>query len=455
MRYEVFMNKILLFILLIITTQALFSVPVWYANPMDYHDSGIYIVGIGEGRSYEEAMAIARAEMIKQISVNVNVDTEVIFQAIETERFAAYTEHINRNIQLSAEREILGMEVLRQERMNRRYYVMTGLNKQRLLRSIEIEMSDLWLRIQASFRNAERTISEGQLVLALGFYENAQNLLDRLYSEKIIYDSLSDIPANIQDLVSIDEVENRTSALINSMVFEVVSGDHQSARVGVALNEPVVFSASIPDARDRKIMLRNLPVLITSGDGTQIESGFTNENGEYTVYVAGNLNQGLRGRVIIQANLSRFPEMYHQMMRDIRGEAFFRPTALVPINVNLSVVDIEGNDVPSAFRQVSRLLSDKNVFHHDDASIIAKGTVSLRDSRLVSGAEGQLFFADVVIDIEFRERESGNIIGVLHGRGRGMHERSDAFAINNAYERISLDMNELNELIVKIEDIDV
>jgi hypothetical protein len=397
-------------------------------------------------------MAIARAEIIKQISVSVNVDTEVVFQAIETDRFATHSEFINRNIQLSAEREVLGMEVLQQERMNRRFYVMAGLNKRRLLRNIEVEMSDLWLRIQAGFRNAERTLNEGQLVLALGFYENAQNLLNRLYSEKLIYDGLSDLPANLQDLVSIDEAEIRANAMINSVVFDVVSGDNQSARVGVALNEPIVFSASVLGVRDEVIMLRNLPVVISSGDGTQIDSGFTNEAGLFTVHIPGNLNHEQRGRVVIQLNLSRFPEIYHQMMIDIRGEAVFRSTALVPINVSLTVVDAYGNDVPSAFRQVSRLLSEKNIFHHDSASITARGIVSVRDLRLVSGAEGQLFFADVIIDIEFRQRDSGNIIGALQGRGRSYHDRNEDFAITNAYERIRINMNELNDLIVRLED---
>jgi hypothetical protein len=345
------------------------------------------------------------------------------------------------------------MEVLRQERMNRRFYVMTGLNKRRMLRNIEIEISELWSRIQSGFRNAERTLNEGQLVLALGFYENAQSLINRLYSEKLIYDSMSDIPAYLKDLVSIDDVENRARDLINSIVFEVVSGDNQSARVGVALNEPIVFLASVFNARGETIMLRNLPVVLSSGDGVQIESGFTNADGEYTIHVPANLNFEHRGQVVIHANLSRFPEIYHEMMRDIRGVAIYRSTALVPINVNLTVVDIEGNNVAVAFRQVSRLLSEKNIFHHEGAQITAKGTVSVRDIRLVAGSEGQLFFTDVVIDIEFRDRETGNILGVLQGRGRGMHERGEDFAINNAYERISINMNDLNELIVKMEEV--
>ena len=443
------MKKKYLFLCFILVARVLFSSPVWFQSPRNFYDADVYLAGIGEGDSYDSAMAVARSELIQQISVNVKVDNLVSFLYEETENRITYTETINQNIQLTSEKEIQGIEILRQEQVRGRYYVMLGINKQRMLRNMELEITELWRSIQSSLQNAERHVSNGQIVFAVTTYHNIQESLIELYTIKAIYDAFSTRALNINQLILLSDVDNLMRDLLSAIKFEVVSGDYQTVRRGVLLPHPILFRASLNllEEDNGVIPLRNLPVVLTYGDGQHIENGYTNENGEFSTRPVAIPNVSNLGRIVIKINSEQFPLSLYRFLQNIVTEASFSTTEPEPIKVHLTIVDERGRNVQSAYNRVSNLFRENNILIDSNASIIAHGVASVTN-RLRDSDGG--WFCEVDVNIEFSQRQNRQVIGNLYGTGV-MRGQSQEVTIDRAFGAIQLNTEDIRDIVLKIE----
>ena len=445
------MKRVLTLIILLSVFAYLFSSPSWYQNPRRFYEPNQFIVGVGSGDSYESAMSNAKSELIQQITVNVKTDTDVTFLSSETESKAYYTEYLKQNIRTTSEQQIQGMEIMQQEQVNNKYFIMLALNKQRMLRNMQSEIDELWIAIQTNIVNAENFKNMGQVVFALEAYSKIQDLLSKLIAKKMLYDNLDIKPYYIKDLISTADVENSVKTLIASIRFEVVSGNQQTTRRGTLLPEAIVFSAATRTRDGKIVFLENLPVKLSYGNDSLIETGFTNDNGEYTLYAVALPEQSDRGKIVIQINPFNFPGYYNKLLRNMSGEAYYRTIESIPLQVQLLITDDSGKELPSTQRQISRILSNNNIFHMNEAPLFLNGVVSVNDVRTIEGMGAPKFLVDSVLDLEFGITGSKEIIGSVKGTGKGLSEKSEADAVDKAYNNVSINIRELKILVARAE----
>jgi hypothetical protein len=285
---------------------------------------------------------------------------------------------------------------------------------------------------------------------ALLAYSNALESNLKLLSKKITYDAISPTKYNIQDYISIGDIENSVRSLVSTIRFEIINGNNQTAPRGASLPEAIVFRASIRGPRGDRLMLANLPVRLSYGDDSEIEVGFTDDRGEYTVKALAIAHQRGRGQVSMQINPKMYPQYYSQIVRNVRGVANFRTTDPNPVVVNLSITDDKGVTAVGAMRQISRVLMNNGVIVNEQARINASGTVSVGRVKTVDDSGSRQYLAEASIDLQFRS--GGQIIGTVRGTGQGVSGRSELDAVERAYGNVSLNLRELRNVIQLIID---
>jgi hypothetical protein len=438
------MKKTFLVIIITLIITSLFAVPNWYRNPRAFDPLGEFIIGVGEGTSYEEASRVAKAELVQQITVTVRTDTRVQYVSMESESGAFYAEYINQNIRLTSEQQLVGVETMNQTQIGDRFYVMVALNKLRMLGGMQDQMNEIWGKVRASLNNADRHNANGQLVFALDGYAETQRHLSDLIAKKFLHDSLATRPFQIQGMISDTDIENKVRDLIAAINFEVISGNQQTGRRGSLLPEPIVFQATVRQVGGgTRTHLSGLPIKIFLGDGTEIESGLTDNNGEYSIFVQAIPQTGDRGRISIQINPARFPSFYNRILRNKSTDAHFRVTESEPVNVRLTVVDENNRTLPAAITPISRILANSNVTVRDDGPLFIRGKVTVGNRRMVEGMGAPQHLVNVNLDLEVGVVHSNEVVGILRGSGSGMSNRSEQDSINIAVQNVNFSSREL------------
>ena len=449
------MKKALLFYITTLCMVPLFAQPTWFTNPSSFDPRGSYIIGLGEGFTSDDASAIAKANLVSQITVNIRTDTNTANTSLDSEVSAFYTEYISQNIRLTSNEQLTNMQVVNQAAENDKYYIMVALNKQRMFSSLDSEMKALWNRIQTSMRNADRFRGDNNVVSALESYAQAQKQLSELLVKKYLYDIHATRPYTIGGMISDSDIENNVRELISTLSFEVIGGNQQTTHRGSILPQSVSFQVSARRPGGVRELLSGLPVQILYADGEVIGSGKTNFHGQYHAQVVALANNEDRGRVIIQIDPTNFPSFYNRIFRNKSAEAHFRVTEGPQLQTRLSVLDENANPIPPAISRITALLSNNNVIVQDHAPLFFRGTGTVKERKVVEGNNVPRFIVNVTVELTLGEVTTNSIISTIRGNGSGTSDRSEADAINLAYRNLSFNTHELSTIINKSRDFTV
>ena len=444
-------KKLLIFIFLMFIF-IINATPIWYSNPKKYYDPNEFIVGIGSGNNYEEAISKAKQDLIQQISINVEAVTQTEFSSTETESKSFYTDKVYSAVKTTAEYQLQGMEIMQQEVSKGQNYVMVYINKRRMLSQMLNDLESNWSELQTNLKTAERLKNSGQIPMALEVYSTLQSSLPDYITKKVLYNNLSAKPFTTTESITVSDIEGAVKSLISSIRFEVVNGNQQSGKSGVMLSEAIVFNAYARNSSGEKINLINLPVIISYGDGTFLEKGFTDTLGNYSAFVIAIPERGDRGKIVININPFNFPKYYNSFIRNLSGEAYYKVYENLPIDITVSVSDENGNNLPQTQRQLIRILSANNVFHKDEAELFMRGTAFVRDSQIVEGMGAPKYLVSAELDLEFGIVSSGKVLGSLKGNGKGMSERNESDAKDKAFNNISINSREIKTMLGKVEE---
>ena len=452
MIHKYFKKKLFISLVMLIVFISIQANPSWYQNPQRFYNPEHFFVGIGEGISLDDAFSEARQDLSNQVSLTINTETDISFLSNEAESQGYYLESLNQNIRKISEQQTENSEIMRQEQLSEQFYVMVSLNKTRMFTNLEIEMNEILNKIQINLDSIRLLTEHGQLVSVMDTYSVIHNDLIDFYSLKMLYDHFAQSPFTVQHLITGNDIENRVRGLIASIRFEVLQGNHQTAKQGTILPEAIIFNASSRIPNGDRVNIDNLPVSIQYGDGRLIDAGFTNEKGTYTVYAIAVPEQADRGRIIIQINPVRFPIFYTRNMMHVYGSAHFRLTEAIPLNIKLSIINENGEVIENTQRQLSRILTNNNIIPNDDSSLFMNGVVSIKETRVVDGFGTSRHLVDAEIDIIFGVVDSGAVFGNIQGSGRGLSELNENDAIDRAYSNISINTRDLNQLINSAEN---
>lgn len=443
--------KVLIYCILAVLTAQMFATPQWFNKYRQLYNQDEQIVGLGFADTYENALSNAKADLIQQISVNVEVNTITELISVETESKAFFSESVSRAIKSSSDLQLQGMEILRQETKDNQTYVMISLNKKILINNLSNEVSKIFDDIQSLIANAQNHFQKGNFILALESYNNALEQIPVFITQRTLHDNLTNRPYNTQKNISVSDINTHIRNIIGSIKFEVIKGNQQVSKIGMLLPEPVIFKASARVSGGEFVSLINLPVQVRYGDGTLIEKGLTDTNGNYLIFVNAFPERGDRGKLSIHIDYDKFSPYLRNTLKNLSGEAYYRTLETNPIYISLTVIDDNNNPLEQTKRQLIRVFTNSNVFHNDNATVLVRGKATIDDMKTIEGMGAPKYLTSASVDLEFISKSTGSLIGSLKGTGKGMSDKNEQDAKDKAYSNLSLNSRELRVLLTQIE----
>ncbi len=130
------------------------SLPSWYINPVE--NTAIFIYGVGEGGSLNEAKNSALNDMASRLNVSVNSSVNQFKQTIEnTNKQDSFEKKISTNLNVEVKDiEFPNAQILNSEVVNSRYYVLAKVDKNELIKSYTTKLKLNDNLIRKSLKNA-------------------------------------------------------------------------------------------------------------------------------------------------------------------------------------------------------------------------------------------------------------------------------------------------------------
>ncbi len=423
------------------------ATPKWVSNPRSVLDYEEYIIGIGSGGSYQEALSNAQVDLAQQISVKVESVLELNSSSIETQGKEYYTESIQKSNKLTVDQMMKGLTVARQEQDKNTYWVMVTLNKTLMLNSLRGELDQLYSSAEGLYDDGMAFSTNGKVITAIKSLTDAQAILPEFYSKKAFYDNFAPNPYPISGDLTISSLESGIRSILTSIMFETVSGDKQVAKSGSQLPEPVVFKVIYRAKSGDRIPMAGFPVKVSYGDNTLIEKGQTDNMGMFRSNVIAVPQSGNRGKVLIHSDAFMLPAYMMKNAEQSVGEAYFSTSESEAITCQLLIKDEKGNRLSKVESNIAKSMVGNNVNVTTVSPLIMKGTVYLIESKMVEGIGKPKHLAKVRVDLEFGVEQTKEVLGTISGSGQGMSEINEKDAISRAYDNISINNRELAQML--------
>jgi len=437
------MSKIVLLILFFTVVNFLDAAPSWFRNPNNYIDRNVYLAGVGQGDSYEQARTRAQASISEQISVDVeSISTNVMNAYFTLSGSAVHDELIDQS-RTYAREQVNAAEILREEIYNGIHYVMVGLNKVRVLRRISAETEEIQNGILRSISQAQEFTSRNQIVLALDSYHESVSMLADIIQQKVFFDAFSDRILRINENINESRIRHYITTLINNIRFEVVNDTENLSLRGRQFSSPVTFRANHISSDGRSTILQNLPVALFFGNDTEVETGITNNLGEFGISTIREPTRGNVSLLRIQIDPKRYPYIERSILNNARAEVNFSAT---PFQVQLRVVDQSGNVNNAAQTMLSGLLTQDRRTQHANAPVIVLGTLEWSSSQI-----GSFTTVTAHLNINVSVVASNQILGSHRLMGSATSSMGEADALNIAIGKMSERFREFQLLMQKVE----
>ncbi|PKN79317.1 MAG: hypothetical protein CVU48_05610 [Candidatus Cloacimonetes bacterium HGW-Cloacimonetes-1] len=441
------MRKILAVLISLLIISACAAAPKWVSNPRSVLDYEEYIIGIGSGGSYQEALSNAQVVLAQQISVKVESVLELNSSSIETQGKEYYSESIQKSNKLTVDQMMKGLTVARQDQEKQTYWVMVTLNKTLMLNSLRGELDKLYSSAEGLYDDGMAFSTQGKVITAIKSLTEAQAILPEFYAKKAFYDNFAPNPYPINGDLTISSLESGIRSILTAIMFETVSGDKQTAKNGSQLPEPVVFKVIYRAKSGDRIPMTGFPVKISYGDNTLIEKGQTDNMGMFRTNVIAIPQSGTRGKVIIRSDAFMLPAYMMKNAEQSVGEAFFTTSETEAITCQLLIKDEKGNRLSKVESSIAKSMVSNNVNVSTVSPLIMKGTVYMVESKIVEGIGKPKHLAKVRVDLEFGVEQTKEILGTISGNGQGMSETNQKDAISRAYDNISINNRELAQML--------
>jgi len=442
------MKKLTVFFFLLLVARLLVAQPIWYVRPTSVYQPADYIVGVGEGASYEEAIKAATISLEQQLSILIKPSDNLEDTDPSQETTPYFAAYIYENSHKITNQLIKKLEVRQRLQVGNVFYALVALQKHNVLATIKRDINNLWAKVQKEKETAEQYKTDLHYISALGVYAKAQQTLYELCMNKLFHDNLATEPYAVDEALSETYIENQVKELISNIYFEVISGNQQTTQRGTLLPQPIIFYACAKK-NGKNITLGKLPVSICYGDGTLIENGVTKPDGTYQIYAIGIPQADNRGKISIQIDHITFPGFFNRTFKNKTVSANYQTTETSSLLVSLTVVGTDGKQIVGAQSHIANLLYSQNIRESDRAPVYVRGTTDIVNKKMLNQAWDIRNEVKVTIDLEFGIMLTNEVLGVIHCIGEGISERSEQEAINLAFINTNINQQELNNMVVK------
>lgn len=426
------------------------QIPQWYLDGRSSeYPSSRYIVGVGEGRSQEDAAGQARAAVGAQIRVQVESEITSITREMEVDDHHTFETMFNNATTSIVDESLQGLDLARQAEHAGMYYALAALNRDRYLSELRSDLSRLEDRY-ASLREGGRSqIRDGNIFAGITNFLDAQNIASEFYAAMSTYNALSEAPYGSGDVLRIAEMVPEIRNILTSVRVSVLSGDEQTGDRGRQLSDPLVFKATYHHD-DGEAPVPNLPLRIAYQDGTEADLVTTESDGRASIYLTAYPVRSEVNQVTVEPLFTEIPANYRNVIRNMTIRATYRIAQSERKPVALIITDDKGQRLGQLEQRIGGVIERLGYQISDEAEVVIEGSVSLMDFQEVSGLSGKQTVARTELSLLVKDRTSNAVIGSISGEGTGMSTRGESDALRASQNRINVNRRELSEVLAVI-----
>jgi len=430
------------------------QIPRWFGqSKLPEYSATNYYTGVGEGNTFADAQSDAQAAIASQLRVTIESTVETFVQELETDDRATYVEMFKKTTKSAVNETINGIEIVKTEKVGNRYYVFAALNKTRFLAGLEAELDQLLEQVSKLVRDARNSIKEGKIFVALENYAEAQEYVVQFYTKKAFYDALSPVPFFMIETITLSDTVSEIRLILSGVNIEVIGGDKQSAKAGTLLRDPIVFEVTYMEAgTEKKIPIPNMPITIKYEDGTVIERGSTNQEGQLETYVTALPITSKYGKVYARPNLVQLPPVYKKYLKKAEGSARYSTLEVTPIAFTLTIRDEMGHRLPKVEHKIARSIEKLGHIISDNAEVALDGSVSIIETKGVEGSGGLQHLVTSELSLLMVLKSTGDEVASFTANGNGLSQKSEKEAIEASYRKLNIKKKELAEMLSRAED---
>ena len=426
--------------------------PTWFATgKLPQYSIRYNYVGVGEGTTFSAAQSAAQVAIAAQLEVTVASTIEMHTTAIETENSSYFRDTFKQSTESTINQSVKGIEVVKKQKSNGKYYVFAVLNKTQYMNSLKVELDQLWAKISSYVIDARGFTKEGRIFPALENYMDVQEFIPGFYTKKAFYDALSSIPFRISQDITMGNVLTEMRDILSGVKIEIESGNKQSALIGGPLPNPLVFNVYLKQ-KQNKIPIPGMPLIIKYEDGKVVERVTTDEDGNIESYVTANPTGKKGGKVFARPNLTGLPAFYKGYLKNAEASATYKITDSPPIAFTLTVVDEEGTRLNKVEDKLTKSIEKMGYSVGPDAELALDGNVTIIDEKEVDGKSGRQYLVTAELDMFMVVKMNGEKVASFDAKGKGLSKKNIMDANKKAFQKLKLSKKNLAGMLSEADE---
>ena len=426
--------------------------PTWFATgELPQYSIRYNFVGVGEGTTFSAAQSAAQVAIAAQLEVTVASTIEMHTTAIETENSSYFRDTFKQSTESTINQSVKGIEVVKKQKSNGKYYVFAVLNKTQYMNSLKVELDQLWAKISSYVIDARGFTKEGRIFPALENYMDVQEFIPRFYTKKAFYDALSPIPFRTSQDITMGNVLTEMRDILSGVKIEVESGNKQSALIGGPLPNPIVFNVYLKQKKN-KITIPGMPLIIKYEDGKVVERVTTDEDGNIESYVTANPTGKKGGKVFARPNLTGLPAFYKGYLKNAEASATYKITDSPPIAFTLTVVDEGGTRLNKVENKLIKSIEKMGYSVGPDAELALDGNVTIIDEKEVDGKSGRQYLVTAELDMFMVVKMNGEKVASFDAKGKGLSKKNIKDANKKAFQKLKLSKKNLAGMLSEADE---
>jgi hypothetical protein len=438
----------------VISLSLVFAVgePTWFATgELPQYSIRYNFVGVGEGTTFSAAQSAAQVAIAAQLEVTVASTIEMHTTAIETENSSYFRDTFKQSTESTINQSVKGIEVVKKQKSNGKYYVFAVLNKTQYMNSLKVELDQLWAKISSYVIDARGFTKEGRIFPALENYMDVQEFIPGFYTKKAFYDALSSIPFRISQDITMGNVLTEMRDILSGVKIEIESGNKQSALIGGPLPNPIVFNVYLKQKKN-KITIPGMPLIIKYEDGKVVERVTTDEDGNIESYVTANPTGKKGGKVFARPNLTGLPAFYKGYLKNAEASATYKITDSPPIAFTLTVVDEGGTRLNKVEDKLTKSIEKMGYSVGPDAELALDGNVTIIDEKEVDGKSGRQYLVTAELDMFMIVKMNGEKVASFDAKGKGLSKKNIKDANKKAFQKLKLSKKNLAGMLSEADE---
>ena len=426
--------------------------PTWFATgKLPQYSIRYNYVGVGEGTTFSAAQSAAQVAIAAQLEVTVASTIEMHTTAIETENSSYFRDTFKQSTESTINQSVKGIEVVKKQKSNGKYYVFAVLNKTQYMNSLKVELDQLWAKISSYVIDARGFTKEGRIFPALENYMDVQEFIPGFYTKKAFYDALSSIPFRISQDITMGNVLTEMRDILSGVKIEIESGNKQSALIGGPLPNPIVFNVYLKQKKN-KITIPGMPLIIKYEDGKVVERVTTDEDGNIESYVTANPTGKKGGKVFARPNLTGLPAFYKGYLKNAEASATYKITDSPPIAFTLTVVDEGGTRLNKVEDKLTKSIEKMGYSVGPDAELALDGNVTIIDEKEVDGKSGTQYLVTAELDMFMVVKMNGEKVASFDAKGKGLSKKNIMDANKKAFQKLKLSKKNLAGMLSEADE---